>query len=176
MALANCGVPNFSTTLFNSTIGTTNSFSVLDNSENDQPESPGPPISTSSPIKNQMSPRNPSEPIKIIVMNFQSIKNKHEEILNIIDTANPSIIIGNETWLSPSIYSTEIFPPEYEVIRKDRNDGYGGVLIAIKRELTTEALAVETSSTTIQTVVATGSTNIFPYMLDNRQLLNFSKQ
>lgn len=51
----------------------------------------------------------------------------------IIEQADPSIIMGTETWLNPSISSAEIFPPNYEVIRKDRHDGYG-VLQAIKKD------------------------------------------
>lgn len=44
----------------------------------------------------------------------------------------------SETWLSPDIYSAELFPPEYEVLRCDRNFDImnvargGGVLLAYK--------------------------------------------
>lgn len=31
--------------------------------------------------------------------------------MNLIDQADPSIIMGTETWLNPSICSAEIFPP-----------------------------------------------------------------
>ena len=43
------------------------------------------------------------------------------------------MIIGTETWLTPDVLNNEIFPPElnYIVYRKDRSDGYGGVLIAV---------------------------------------------
>jgi len=36
----------------------------------------------------------------ILNLNFQSIKNKKAETLNIIDSYNPDIIIGTETWLT----------------------------------------------------------------------------
>lgn len=40
--------------------------------------------------------------------------------------------MGTETWLNSSLKSCEIFPANYTVFRKDRTDGYGGVLLAIK--------------------------------------------
>ena len=50
----------------------------------------------------------------------------------LIDSTNPDILIGTETWLSSSISSSEFFPSGYTVYRKDREDGYGGVLLAHK--------------------------------------------
>ncbi|CAG2207668.1 unnamed protein product [Mytilus edulis] len=54
--------------------------------------------------------------------------------------------MGTETWLLPSICSAEIFPPNYEVIRKDRKDGYGGVLLAIKKEYISDSIETTTTS------------------------------
>jgi hypothetical protein len=44
------------------------------------------------------------------------------------------MICGNETWLKPSISNSEILPDEsdYEIFRKDRKDGFGGVMLVIK--------------------------------------------
>lgn len=42
-------------------------------------------------------------------------------------------MLGTETWLNSNIHSAEIFPPNYDVITKDRADGYGGVLLAVKK-------------------------------------------
>ena len=69
--------------------------------------------------------------MKILNVNFQSVKNKKEEIGNLIDSVDPCVIIGTETWLNSRIHSSEIFPSNYEVIRHNRQDGYGGVLLAI---------------------------------------------
>ena len=71
--------------------------------------------------------------MKVLIVNFQSAKNKKEEIGNMIDSTNPDVILGSETWLNKNIASAELFPPTYDVYRKDRSDGYGGVLIAIKK-------------------------------------------
>jgi hypothetical protein len=38
-------------------------------------------------------------PLRVLVMNFQSIKNKTVNLENMIQTVQPDIIIGNESWL-----------------------------------------------------------------------------
>jgi len=45
------------------------------------------------------------------------------------------IIAITETWLSNHIFTNEIFPSNYNVIRKDRDDRGGGVLLAFKKAL-----------------------------------------
>ena len=74
-------------------------------------------------------------------MNCQSIKNKKAEIHAVIDSAKPDIILGNESWLTPEIKNSEIFPDSFDAIRKDRvGDAHGGVFIAFRRDL----LCIET--------------------------------
>ena len=41
------------------------------------------------------------------------------------------VVIGTESWLSPVVLTREVFPPKYQVFRKDRKDGYGGVFLAL---------------------------------------------
>ena len=53
------------------------------------------------------------------------------------------IMIGNESWVNPSIYTSEVFPPTYDVYRKDRSDGYGGVFIACLHKLTSSHLTLD---------------------------------
>jgi len=108
--------------------------------------SPGLPTFTPSPIKpnrtdrnNYYKPRN----TKGLVVNFQSSKNKKEELCNLLDSANPNILIGTETWLRNDISSSEIFPEGYNVYRKDRWDGYGGVLVAVKTDYISEPIDTE---------------------------------
>jgi len=78
-----------------------------------------------------------------MVINFQSIKNKKAEVSNLLDAADADIIIGTETWLRPDIKSAEIFPATYSIYRKDRKDGYGGVLLAVKEDIISEELKME---------------------------------
>ena len=140
----NCGMPNFSTSLFDSiNMSTSNTFTSLNNSDICSQHSPGPPMSCSSPSNPKQASSVPSN-MKVIIINFRSFKNKREEVNNIIDQSDPSVIIGTETWLNPSINSCEYFPPNYEVIRKDRKDGYGGVLLAVKKDFVIDQMEITT--------------------------------
>ena len=109
-----CGMPNFSSSLFESTtIESTNMYDSLCTSEQSSVSSPGRPIASSSPVASgRKSKLKPLAPLKIININFQSAKNKKEEIGNLIDSSAPDIILGTETWLSPGINSSELFPPK----------------------------------------------------------------
>ena len=145
-------LPNFSSTFFNQSIPSSlseNLFSVL------SCNSPGEPFATSSPksTHSHTSLRHHNSttyhgyhtnhkcitvnrPLKIISLNFQSIKKKTELDL-LLDTTKPDIIIGTETWLYPSISSSEYFPASrYTMYRRDRppnskGQSHGAVLIAI---------------------------------------------
>ena len=74
----------------------------------------------------------PPTNLGVLVINCRSI-NKKVEFWNILHTAKPGIVILSETWLNPNISNHKIFPTEwgYEVFRRDRPDGYGGVIIGI---------------------------------------------
>ena len=141
----NCGMPNFSTSLIESFIvdSNNNSFSVLEDSRlsSSTSSSPGPPLHASSPTSRPTTMATAHiGNIRVLIINFQSIKNKKEELCNIIESSDPSIIVGTETWLNPNIHSHEIFPPNYEILRKDRSDGYGGVLLAIKKDFIVDTI------------------------------------
>jgi len=74
-------------------------------------------------------------------MNFQSTVGK-SVLDNHIDFYKPNIIIGTETWFKPTISSSEVFSSHYQVIRKDRHDGYGRVLIAYDKTLPLEEVPI----------------------------------
>lgn len=59
-----------------------------------------------------------------------------------LQNVKPKIIIGTETWLSKDISDNEIIPNEfnYTIYRKDREDGYGGVLIAVIKNILSNPL------------------------------------
>ena len=142
-------MPNFSTSLFDTTasLETHNRFDSL--SSLSDPESPipdiiaPPPTAASSPIvqepkeaKGKAAKVALNHPLRILIMNCQSIKNKKAELHTIIDSAKPDIILGNESWLTPEIKNSEIFPNSFDAVRKDRaSDAHGGVFIAFKRDL-----------------------------------------
>ena len=156
-----CGVPNFSTSLFDTVLAeslpTRNSFSSIEEAAPSPPasnssrvfQSPtstgssycssfesqiGSPLHTSSP--NRGNPRPPLQnTMRILVINFQSIRAKKTPFWLLLTECNPDIIIGSETWLSPGIYEREILPCGYHIVaRKDRKGSpHGGVLIATKK-------------------------------------------
>ena len=104
----NCGIPNFSSSLFNSFIHeTSNTFSVF--YESTVSTNPGSPMHCSSPKHAKDPPKAVSNDIRTLVVNFQSVKNKIPQLANLIDTSHPDIILGSETWLNSNIQSSEIF-------------------------------------------------------------------
>ena len=64
---------------------------------------------------------------------------------NLIHQYNPDVIVGTESWLKPTISSSEIFPPDYEVFRRDRSDGYGGVFLACSKNYSWQNVPIKTS-------------------------------
>ena len=160
-----CGLPNFASSLFtadSNPVNMSNSFSSLNTEESGSSDQCiRSPLATSSPQKekekvklkagkpqnNRGNPKfknvkaSSNKQMKILVINFQSIRGKTAELHTCLQTDNPDLIIGNETWLDDSVESSEIFPSSYRVFRKDRKPNakgkaYGGVLIAVRSEIT----------------------------------------
>lgn len=142
-----CGLPNFSTTLFDTVcLDDTNPFSPLSDMHSSvipsSPESPvtdiGSPTAASSPKQHhQKHKRNGRKdvPLKVAVINCRSIVNKRAEIANLIDSTHVDVIVGTESWLTPEIQDSEVCPPGYNMFRKDRAQGRGGgVLILISKD------------------------------------------
>jgi hypothetical protein len=141
------------------TIDTNNSFVSLASVESSaDPQSPlhcdiGSPKCTSSPAKQpqpttcrvKVNNINNSSP-RVLVINIQSINGKREAFWNLVDSVHPEVIIGCETWLSPGIHNSEIIPPGFVTVRKDRPDGYGGVLVSTTADLICQKISIETSS------------------------------
>ena len=52
-------------------------------------------------------------------------------------TEDPDVIVGTETWLQSSVFSSEFLPTNYQVFRNDRitNTTGGGVFLALKNNL-----------------------------------------
>ncbi|XP_072048268.1 uncharacterized protein [Amphiura filiformis] len=154
-------MPSFSSSLFSSrlTVSLSNSFSTLASlSESEELLSP---LAQSSPKtfdkskskkdsmhtgektkkKTQRQPRNQTrQQIKVMVINFQSIWGKVAELAVCLENHQPDVLIGTESWLDDGVSNSEIVPPNYSVVRKDRvgtygKDGYGGVFIAYKTDL-----------------------------------------
>ena len=76
---------------------------------------------------------------------MQSYTSTKESFLNLLEFSIPDVVLANETWLKPSIHNSELLPtdPPYTIHRRDRSDGYGGVLIAIKDILFSDPIDVK---------------------------------
>ena len=85
-------------------------------------------------------------PLKLLIINCQSILAKRPSFLNLINNNNPDFIVGTESWLSPNVHSSEIFPPTYTAFRHNRGDSYGGVFIACKSIFVCEEITPSTSN------------------------------
>ena len=74
--------------------------------------------------------------LKILNINFQSIRNKIPLFHALLEKEQLEVIAGTETWLDDTVFSSEILPPSYQVFRRDRKTSIGGgVLLAIKHDL-----------------------------------------
>ena len=93
---------------------------------------------TSSPKPRPKLPPSKNPTLRILVINFQSLRNKGKLLECVIEDTDPDIIMGTETWLDTGLKSSEILPYQlgYDIQRRDRpNDPHGGVLIASKSHL-----------------------------------------
>ena len=72
-------------------------------------------------------------PLRILNINFQSIKSKQHLVNNILESMKPDIVFRTETWLDPTMKDNEIFPDGFKIYRRDRKSQQGGgLLIAFK--------------------------------------------
>ncbi len=168
-----CGLPNFSSTLFDSII-------VDDSDDATSPIScsstsssyPGSPLAKSSPSKSNK--KESFQNLRLLEINFQSIYSKREEFWSLVDAVKPDVIYGCETWLKPSISQGEIFPQDYDVYRCDRKDGYGGVLLGIHNSLINHQLVIKTDAEFVAAKIINGKQSIIVASLyrptDNNQV------
>lgn len=130
-----CGLPNFSSSLFNSFEDHSgpNSFSALECISADSAPvlglSPSP-IASSSPI----APPSHKRKLRCIAVNCNSIRSTERSglLAGLVDRYRPDIIFGCESKLDPSIPTPSVFPEGFTIYRKDRSHcGGGGIFIAV---------------------------------------------
>jgi hypothetical protein len=68
----------------------------------------------------------------LLQVHCRSIRNKALEFWNLIDTYNPDIIIGMESWLREETGNAELFRADFTTFRRDRHARGGGVFICVK--------------------------------------------
>ena len=100
---------------------------------------PGSPLVANYSMINDSSTCGNQRTLSIINLNCQSISNKKGDKLDLIETYNPDIICGTETWLTKEHKDGELcigFLDSYDLFRRDRTDRQGGgVVIAAKKDL-----------------------------------------
>ena len=78
--------------------------------------------------------------------------------MNLIDCVSPDIVVGTETWLRPDVHDSEVLPPGYVVkARRDRQDGYGGVVIITKTSIPCAVLHISKTSEIVAGSVKRGT-------------------
>ena len=115
-----CGPPNISVSLFDSSMSSINSNLNLDD---------------------EML-RVKSKYLWVVTFKFQSIYNKKDEVSSFLIENDVDIVLGSKTRLSPSTNSAEILPPTYTSYRRDRADGWGGLIVITKKNLTVEEIKI----------------------------------
>ena len=131
-----CGLPNFSDSFFDSSIHSLNSpnvFEPLNQTTLVESLSPG-----RVPVHNRNKEKLPRRSnLTCLVVNCRSVRNKIADLAVVINEHKPAFVLGNESWLKSNINSREIFPENYRVYRKDRdnNSRGGGVFQAVKSDL-----------------------------------------
>ena len=80
------------------------------------------------------------KPLVLQRVNCRSICNKVLEFWNLIDTHNPDVAIGTESWLSEEINNAEILRDGYITFRRDRCSRGGGVFICVKNYIVCRVL------------------------------------
>ena len=127
----NCGFNNIHPSIFSNQNSSLNdsSFTI------DLTNSPGPPPFSSSPTRPARKPHQQTQ-LRIINVNCQSVLAKRFEFNHMIESVNPDIVIGTESWLHSNITNNSVFPTShYTVYRKDRESRGGGVFILVRDTL-----------------------------------------
>ena len=102
-------------------------------------------------------PVHATQSLRTLVINFRSIRNKKQEFWNILECTKPDIILGTETWLNPGIFNSEFMPPTFDVYRRDRPDGWGGVLVDTRKNLISHQLPLPNNAEAVLVSIQTKS-------------------
>lgn len=70
--------------------------------------------------------------LKIVQWNIRSVNSNRANLMCIVRKHDPDVILLNETWLKTN---QNFFIKSYNIIRQDRQDGYGGVATCIKSNI-----------------------------------------
>ena len=79
------------------------------------------------------------------IANCCGATNKQVEIEDLLSSHKLDVLLGTESHLDDSVFDSEVLPSTYSVYRKDRNKHGGGVFIAIRENLPSYQIQMDTS-------------------------------
>jgi hypothetical protein len=79
----------------------------------------------------------------VLKVNCRSVYSKAIELWNLVDTYNPNVVIGTESWPKEDISSAEVFRADFTTFRKDRSARGGGDFIGVKNFIAPTELWVD---------------------------------
>jgi len=90
-------------------------------------------------------------PMKVIVINRQSLSNKSTSLTNMCESTGAFIVIGTESWLTSNHTNAEVFLSNYKVFRRDRKTSKGvGYSSLLTRSITASRMENYTLITTVR--------------------------
>ena len=96
-------------------------------------------METSSPVKSAQPPRRPKSSVRRLktqVINFGSLWAKKDIFEAQLADSEVDVVLACETHLAHGITNSQVLPPNFDAIRRDRNTrGGGGVAIIHKNDL-----------------------------------------
>jgi len=95
------------------------------------------PTATSTPLRDRKKQRKTAKKFILLTVNCNSLQGstKRAEFQAIIAEHQPHVVLGQESKLSSEHTTSEVFPDNYNIIRKDRSSGGGGVFIMIRNDI-----------------------------------------
>ena len=89
----------------------------------------------SNDVQQNPGPTSGSNALHISSFNARSIVNKRLDLQAYVTLVNSAFIAITETWLHNNIDDNELLPNSYNIHRKDRESRGGGVLLAVKSNI-----------------------------------------
>ena len=89
----------------------------------------------STDVQQNPGPTSWSNALRKSSFNARSIVNRHLDLQAYVTLVNPDFIAITETWLDNNIDDNELLPNCYNIYRKDRESRGGGVLLAVKSNI-----------------------------------------
>jgi hypothetical protein len=68
----------------------------------------------------------------VLQVNCTSVYNNALEFWNLVDTVNPDVVTGMESWLKGTIRNAEVFRADFTTFRRESSVRGGWILICVK--------------------------------------------